>query len=242
VAISEDAHRNLFGSIGGALAVAGVIISATWWNTLDSARPNDHLAIVSPVLDFGICVFVVGLYVIVAAAWDTKWLPLFGKTALRVGRAKKMKEAEVREWAMNVLVQASNQGRTLNLDPNVTPIDAVMWSNLVFEYVTHVWGIREGSLINNATTPYHLNPPGTSLHQALITPTIMQLGLLISRRHELEVTPEAKSMTKSDYDVWFFRFGGGNVTRTPTQVAGAAVPQPTQVRAPDQETESIAPS
>ena len=228
LAVPEETHRGIFAAMGVALVVGGLGIIATAIGISATAAPGRSL---TPAFGLGVlgAVAVFGGFLVFAGALTTtRYLPLPGKTAILAQRAEAASRLERSEWAKTVLVQATNQGRVLYLDPNVGQVDAIMWGNNALNFVMQVWGLQQASLINNATPPAHL-VPGASLHEGWIGPTLRQLLQLVERSHDLPLAASGLAMTKNDYDVWHFRFGGliageTGTTRTPSEVAGLAPP------------------
>jgi hypothetical protein len=84
--MSEEAHRTIFGTFGGALFISGIVVGANWLATVAGASPDLHLSVNNPIFYLAVSCVVIGTFVVAGAVTETKYLPLPGKRNIALRR------------------------------------------------------------------------------------------------------------------------------------------------------------
>jgi MFS family permease len=97
MAITEEAHRNIFGALGGAISAAGIVVGADWLASVAGASPDRRLSVNNLIFYFAIFCAVIGALVIAAAVTETKYLPLPGKRPIIQRRQREETNRQLEE-------------------------------------------------------------------------------------------------------------------------------------------------
>lgn len=152
MAITEEAHRNIFGALGGAISAAGIVVGANWLATVAGASPDRRLSVNNLIFYFAIFCVVIGALVIAAAVTETKYLPLPGKrpiiqkrqreeTNRQLEGMKKEHDALLKTFALRTLGGAHLRGQNLQVKEDLLFKEVSLWHTQVIDFIGTAWGV-----------------------------------------------------------------------------------------------------
>jgi hypothetical protein len=137
--MEDSEHRALWGALGVALLIAGVVTLSDWTFTAVAAPPSRALTTLWWPWAFALVLMGCGIYFLVAVSNEK--IPLPGRNRQRI-------RTLTREAAQAWLSRYHARGARMALEPTTTPDQYEAWRDSLADFVEDAWGLDQSMALN----------------------------------------------------------------------------------------------
>ena len=142
--MEDSEHRALWGALGVALLISGIVVLSDWTFIAVAAPPSRDLTALWWPWAGALVMMILGVYALIAVSNERLPLP---------GRRAQLKRRHLRETAEAMLARFHLWGARMSLDGTSSQEQYEAWAGAVFEFVQETWGLDQSIVL---MPPNHL--------------------------------------------------------------------------------------
>lgn len=143
--MEDSEHRALWGALGVALLISGVVVLSDWTFVAVAAPPQRDLTALWWPWVFALVMMGMGVYFLVAVSEQRLWIP---------GRKKQEIRRLTRKNAELTLAKFHARGSRMSLENSATFEQYQAWRDALLDFVGEAWGLDQSAALN---PPNHLS-------------------------------------------------------------------------------------